>query len=235
MTQQEWDSVVTTNLSGAFRLVQQFLGEMQSQSYGRVVLVGSAAALVGRPGQTAYCASNAALEGLVRALAVEMAGHDVLVDAVAPGLIAEEPDGLASEQFRKQFVASTALRRTGQASEVAEAVLFLCGSEPTAVALVVARPADDTDALLRLARMTSTPARLERVQRRTESLAAHAALVLAVGEATGWRASEAGILVDVRPSGAPTVTVAVPSCSVSVSLSHERDLIAALARIELQR
>ena len=139
MTQQEWDRVVTTNLSGAFRLVQQFLGEMQSQSYGRVVLVGSAAGLVGRPGQTAYCASNAALEGLVRALAVEVAGHDVLVNAVAPGLIAEEPDGLASEQFRKQFVASTALRRAGQASEVAEAILFLCGSEPTAMTGTVLR------------------------------------------------------------------------------------------------
>ena len=137
MTQQEWDRVVATNLSGAFRLVQQFLGEMQS--YGRVVLVGSAAGLVGRPGQTAYCASNAALEGLVRALAVEVAGHDVLVNAVAPGLIAEEPDGLASEQFRKQFVASTALRRAGQASEVAEAILFLCGSEPTAMTGTVLR------------------------------------------------------------------------------------------------
>ena len=116
-----------------------------------------------------------------------------------------------------------------------DAIVVRRSAERAAVALVVARPADDTDALLRLARMTSTPARLERVRRRTESLAAHAALVLAVGAATGWRASEAGILVDVRPSGAPTVTVAVPACSVSVSLSHERDLIAALARIELSR
>ena len=139
MTRQEWDSVVATNLSGAFGLVQQFLGEMLSRSYGRVVLVGSAAALVGRPCQTAYCASEAALEGLVRALAVEVAGHDVLVNAVAPGLIHEEPGGLASEQVRRQFVASTALRRVGQASEVAEAVRFLCGSEPTAMTGTVLR------------------------------------------------------------------------------------------------
>ena len=106
-------------------------------------------------------------------------------------------------------------------------------TERAAVALVVARPTHDTGSLVRLAGATSTPARLERVQRRTESLAAHAALVLAVGAATGWRVSEAGILVDVRPSGAPTVTVAAPEFSVSVSLSHERDLIVALARIDL--
>ena len=139
VTRQEWDSVVATNLSGAFQLVQQFLGEMLTRGYGRVVLVGSAAALIGRPEQTAYCASSAALEGLVRALAVEVAAHDVLVNAVAPGLIDGEPGGLASEQVYKQFVASTALRRAGQASEVAEAVRFLCGSEPTAVTGTVLR------------------------------------------------------------------------------------------------
>ena len=133
ITQQEWDTVVATNLSGAFRLVQQFLGEMLSKRYGRVVLVGSAASLIGRPEQAAYCASQAGLEGLVRSLAVEVASHEVLVNAVAPGFIAEGSGGLASEEVRKQFVASTALRRAGKASEVAEAVRFLCGPEPTAM------------------------------------------------------------------------------------------------------
>ena len=102
---------------------------------------------------------------------------------------------------------------------------------PTATALVVARPPTRTDGLLRLARATSTPARLERVQRRAESLSAHAVLVLAVGAATLWRAAEEQVLVDVRPSGAPAVTVAGMAGSVSVSLSHERDLIVALARV----
>ena len=97
-------------------------------------------------------------------------------------------------------------------------------------ALVVARPPDDPDGLLQLALTTSTPARLERVRGRTESLAAHAVLVLAVGAATGWRATEDEILVDVRPSGAPAAAVAGFAGSVSVSLSHERGLIAALAR-----
>ena len=139
LTEQEWDGVLGATLSGAFRLVQLFLPGMLSMNYGRVVLVGSAASLVGRPGQAAYCASTAGLEALVRSLAVELAPHDVLVNAVAPGHVDEGGESLAPEEARKQFVASTALRRAGKASEVAEAVRFLCGPEPSAVTGTVLR------------------------------------------------------------------------------------------------
>lgn len=139
LTEQEWDGVLGATLSGAFRMVRQFLPGMLSRNYGRVVLVGSAASLVGRPGQAAYCASTAGLEGLARSLAVELASDDILVNAVAPGYIEGASEGLAPEEARKQFVASTALRRAGEASEVAEAVRFLCGPDPSAVTGTVLR------------------------------------------------------------------------------------------------
>ena len=114
-----------------------------------------------------------------------------------------------------------------------DAVVVRRSTPSATVALVVARPPAHTDGLALLARSTCSPARLERVQRRAESLSAHAVLVLAVGAATHWQVVEEQILVDVRPSGAPAVSVAGLAGSVSVSLSHERDLIAALARVEL--
>jgi NAD(P)-dependent dehydrogenase (short-subunit alcohol dehydrogenase family) len=139
LTQQEWSSVVDANLSGAFRLIQKFIPGMRASNYGRVVVVGSAAAVVGYPEQTAYCASAAGMEGLVRSLAVELAPHDVLVNGVAPGYIEDGGDGLASKVDRKHLRANTALRRAGQASEVAAAVRFLCGPGPSAVTGCVLR------------------------------------------------------------------------------------------------
>ena len=116
-----------------------------------------------------------------------------------------------------------------------DAAVVRRSTERAVTVLVVARPPDDPDGLLRLALTTSTPARLERVEGRMQSLAAHAVLVLAVGAATGWRAAENEILVDARPSGAPAAAVGGFAGSISVSLSHERGLVAALARAEPRR
>ncbi|WP_419924823.1 SDR family NAD(P)-dependent oxidoreductase [Candidatus Poriferisocius sp.] len=137
--QEEWNGVVDASLSATFRLIQQFLPEMRAYSYGRVVVVGSAASLVGCPQQAALCASAAGMEGLVRSLAVEFGPHDVLVNGVAPGYIEEGGGGLAGGADRKQIRANTALRRMGTAGEVAEAVRFLCGPGPSAMTGCVLR------------------------------------------------------------------------------------------------
>lgn len=139
LSQEEWSTVVDASLSATFQLVQQFLPEMRASNYGRVVVVGSAASVVGYPEQAALCASAAGMEGLVRSLAVEFGPHDVLVNGVAPGYIEEGGDVLAGEADRKQIRANTALRRAGQASEVAEAVRFLCGPGPSAMTGCVLR------------------------------------------------------------------------------------------------
>lgn len=135
----DWNRVVDASLSAANRLVQLFAPAMQSEQYGRVVLIGSAAALVGRPEQAAFCAASAGLEGLARSLAVELAPCDVLVNAVAPGYIEDDSDGIAPEVRSKRVLASIALRRLGQAEEVAEAVRFLCGPGASAMTGAVLR------------------------------------------------------------------------------------------------
>ncbi len=137
--QPDLNRVMDATLSGAFKLVQRFVPEMQSRKYGRVVLIGSAAALVGRPDQAEFCAASAALEGLTRSLAVKLAPFDVLVNAVAPGYIEEDGDGLTPLVRSKQVTASIALRRVGQPTEVAESVRFLCGPGPSAMTGCVIR------------------------------------------------------------------------------------------------
>jgi len=139
LSPQQWQSTVDASLSGAFWLAQEFLPELCEQGYGRVVFVGSAASVAGYPGHAALCASSAALEGLVRSLAVEFAPHDVLVNAVAPGHIEDGGDALSDEADRKQLRTRTALRRAGTPSEVAEAVRFLCGPGASAITGCVLR------------------------------------------------------------------------------------------------
>ncbi len=139
LTPQKWQSTVDANLSESFWLAQKFLTELCEQSYGRVVFVGSVASVVGYPGHAAFCASSAALEGLVRSLAVEVAPHEVLVNAVAPGHIEDGGDALSDEADRKQLRTRTALRRAGTPSEVAEAVRFLCGPGASAITGFVLR------------------------------------------------------------------------------------------------
>ena len=134
-----WVRVMDANLSAAFRLVRQFVPEMQSRKYGRVVLVGSAAALVGRPEQEAFCAASAALEGLTRSLAVKYAPWEVLVTAVALGYIEDDGDGLTPVVRDKQVLSSTALRRMGKTTEIADAVRFLCGPDSSAMTGCVLR------------------------------------------------------------------------------------------------
>lgn len=133
LPEQAWDSVVEAGLSGAYRLVRKFLPAMLSKQYGRVVLVGSAASVIGQPREPALTASAAALEGLVRSLAVESAPNDVLVNAVALGYMQQSSELLAMAGSRQQIRANTALRRAGKPTEAAEAIRFLCGSEMSAV------------------------------------------------------------------------------------------------------
>ncbi len=133
LTPQQWQSTIHANLSETFWLAQEFLAGMCEQNYGRVVFVGSVASVVGYPGHAAFCASSAALEGLVRSLAVEFAPHGVLVNAVAPGYIEGGGDALSGDVDRKQLRTRTALRRAGTPGEVAEAVRFLCGPGASAI------------------------------------------------------------------------------------------------------
>lgn len=126
---EEWDSVLQTNLTAAFRLTRRALKAMLRARSGRIVNISSIAGLRANPGQANYAAAKAGLIALTKTSAVEVARRGVTVNAVAPGLIDTEFIGGAS----KQLVEAIPARRVGTPEEVAACVRFLTSEEASYV------------------------------------------------------------------------------------------------------
>jgi 3-oxoacyl-[acyl-carrier protein] reductase len=126
---EEWDSVLQTNLTAAFRLTRRALRAMLRARSGRIVNISSVVALRANPGQANYSASKAGLIALTKTAAVEVARRGVTVNAVAPGLIDTEFIGGAS----KEIIQAIPARRVGTPDEVAACVRFLTSDEASYV------------------------------------------------------------------------------------------------------
>ncbi|MEW6348831.1 MAG: 3-oxoacyl-[acyl-carrier-protein] reductase [Thermodesulfobacteriota bacterium] len=126
MKDSDWDEVIGTNLSGAFRTCRAVSKFMIRKREGRIVNVSSTAGEAGNAGQVNYSASKAGLIGLTKALARELAPRNILVNAVAPGII---QGGMSEHLTQEQLDAirqHAPLRRMGRPEDVTHAVLFLC-------------------------------------------------------------------------------------------------------------
>jgi NAD(P)-dependent dehydrogenase (short-subunit alcohol dehydrogenase family) len=122
---QEWRKDLETNLYGAFYLVQAAFESLAASGDGRVVLISSAAAETGIPGQVAYGASKAGLVGMARTLAVEWAGHGIRCNIVMPGFIATPKVLGMPPEVQTAVTARVPLRRFGDTAELAGTVAFL--------------------------------------------------------------------------------------------------------------
>lgn len=125
MSASTFEAVVDTNVKGTVWATQAFVRGMMAQRWGRIINVVSPSAFLGTAGQANYAASKAAVVGLTRSLARELAPFGVLVNAVNPGLIATELTADLSEEAKRELLAPTILKREGQAQEVAPVVAFL--------------------------------------------------------------------------------------------------------------
>jgi len=125
MGQATWDEVMDTNFRGTLHATQVFVRGMMALKWGRIINIVSPAAILGTPGQANYGASKAAVIGLTRSLAREMAPFGVLVNAVNPGLIATELTADLSEDAKRDLLLPTTLKREGQPEEVSPTVAFL--------------------------------------------------------------------------------------------------------------
>ncbi len=126
MQDEQWDSVIRTNLDSFFYVTRLVLNGMIGQKYGRIVNVVSLSGLKGLAGQTNYSAAKAGLIGATKALALEVARQNITVNAVAPGFIKTDMlEGIEEKEVQKLVPA----RRWGQPEEVAHAVGFLASPE----------------------------------------------------------------------------------------------------------
>jgi len=129
MKSEDWDEVLKTNLTGAYVCIQNALGIMLRQRYGRIINVSSVVAQTGNAGQANYVAAKAGLIGLTKAIAVEIASRNITVNAVAPGFIATPMTEVLSQQVKDAMLARIPLNRMGSDAEVAAAIVFLASEE----------------------------------------------------------------------------------------------------------
>ena len=140
MSDDEWDTVLTTNLRGPFLFMRAASRPMMQQRYGRIVNVASVSGLIGNPGQANYSASKAGLVGLTKTVAKELAGRKITVNAVAPGFIASDMTAALGDVLLDEVKKRVPAKRLGEATEIADAVLFLASPSAgyiTAQTLVV--------------------------------------------------------------------------------------------------
>ncbi len=131
MSVEDWDTVLNTNLKGAFNVIQCFLRSMLKQRCGRIVNISSVIGLMGNAGQANYAASKAGLFGLTKSIAREAASRGITCNAIAPGFINTDMTSALPEDLKKNILEQIPLHRFGEASDVAGAVAFLCGPEAT--------------------------------------------------------------------------------------------------------
>ncbi len=129
MQDDEWRSVIDTNLNGLFRVTKACLRGMIKARWGRIVNVGSVVSRMGNPGQSNYVASKSAIEGFSRSLAMEVASRNITVNTVAPGFIATDMTDDLTDDQSAAMLARIPLGRTGSVSEVAGVVAFLVTEE----------------------------------------------------------------------------------------------------------
>ncbi len=129
MSEDDFDSVVSTNLGGSFRVVKRASKGMLRARFGRVILISSVVGLYGSAGQVNYAASKSALVGFARSLTRELGGRGITANVVAPGFIETDMTAELPEETQKQYKANIPAGRFATADEVAGVVTWLAGDD----------------------------------------------------------------------------------------------------------
>ena len=126
MTEDDWNEVINTNLTGVFRVTKLVAKGMLKQRWGRVINISSIAGIMGNPGQTNYSASKAAVDAFTRSLAKELGSRNITVNSIAPGFI--ETD-MTEGILDNSIIDKIPLKRAGNVEDITSLVNFLCSDE----------------------------------------------------------------------------------------------------------
>ncbi|MEV5242665.1 3-oxoacyl-[acyl-carrier-protein] reductase [Streptomyces cinnamoneus] len=129
MSEEDFTSVVETNLTGTFRVVKRASKAMLRARKGRVVLISSVVGLMGSPGQANYAASKAGLVGFARSLARELGPRNITVNVVAPGFVDTDMTRVLTDEQRAGILGNVPLGRYAQPEEIAASVRFLASED----------------------------------------------------------------------------------------------------------
>lgn len=125
MSDEDWDTVLNTNLRGAFLVTKAFTRMFVKQRSGRIINIASVIGLIGNAGQANYAASKAGLIGFTQSVARELAARGVTVNAIAPGFIETDMTAVLNDDVKKELLKRIPAGSLGQAEDIAHASLFL--------------------------------------------------------------------------------------------------------------
>lgn len=128
MSEEDWDTVISTNLKSVFRLSQAVLRPMMKARYGRIINISSVVGHMGNAGQTNYCAAKAGMTGFTKSMAQEVGSRGITVNCVAPGFIDTDMTKELPEEHKAKLLERIPLGRLGQAEDIAATVAFLASS-----------------------------------------------------------------------------------------------------------
>lgn len=129
MSDADWDAVLEVNLTSVFGLTRELTHPMMRRRFGRIINITSIVGVTGNPGQANYCAAKAGMIGFSKSLAQEIASRNVTVNCVAPGFIESAMTEKLNDKQKDTIMAAIPMRRMGQGSEIASAVVYLASNE----------------------------------------------------------------------------------------------------------
>ena len=133
MKDEDWDLVLRVNLDAAFRLSRSAIRGMMKRRWGRIVSITSVVGTTGNPGQANYAASKAALVGMSKALAAEVASRNITVNCVAPGFISTPMTDVLNDKQKETILTSVPANRLGTPDEIGVSVVYLASQEASYV------------------------------------------------------------------------------------------------------
>jgi 3-oxoacyl-[acyl-carrier protein] reductase len=133
MKDEDWDLVLRVNLDAAFRLSRSAIRGMMKRRWGRIVSITSVVGTTGNPGQANYAASKAALVGMSKALAAEVASRNITVNCVAPGFISTPMTDVLNDKQKETILTSVPANRLGTPDEIGASVVYLASQEASYV------------------------------------------------------------------------------------------------------